>query len=409
MLGSGSIIMLHELKAKGKSIRAISRETGLSRNTVRKYLRSDSIPEKKPHPKRGSKLDLYKDTIQQMINAGIFNCEVIYERIKDEGYTGGLTILRDYVRPFRPPKQIPAVRRYETKPGQQAQVDWGEYTYIDEETGNTRKLYVFVMVLGYSRAIYMEFTTRCNICTFIRCLIHGFEYFGGVTDIVLTDRMKTVILGTDENKRPIWNAVFKDLAATLGFVPRVCKARRPQTKGKVESCIGFVKDNFLAGRIFTDYGDLNRQAIEWCNKKNRRIHGSTGERPVDRMKEENLKPLPAPDIYQKFIEETRKVHKDGLLSFDGVRYGVPWQYSGRKVTVIERNGKVEVLYEGMVIATHKKHYRSRSTVFLKEQYKGLKEADGIIYPKPRAIKVASLEVEKRSLGVYQSLLEVNSL
>ncbi|TYP52396.1 helix-turn-helix domain-containing protein, partial [Thermosediminibacter litoriperuensis] len=88
MLGSGSIIMLHELRAMGKSIRAIARETGRSRNTVRKYLRAEGIPERKPHPKRGSKLDPYKDTIQELINLGIFNCEVIYERIKEEGYTG---------------------------------------------------------------------------------------------------------------------------------------------------------------------------------------------------------------------------------------------------------------------------------------------------------------------------------
>ncbi|ABB14982.1 IS21-like element ISChy4 family transposase [Carboxydothermus hydrogenoformans] len=409
MLGSGSIIMLHELQARGKSIRAIARETGHSRNTVRKYLRAEGIPERKPRPKRGSKLDPYKDTIQELMNLGIFNCEVIYERIKEEGYTGGRTILRDYVRQFRPPKQVPAVCRYETKPGQQAQVDWGEYTYIDEETGEIRKLYVFVMVLGYSRAIYVEFTNRCDVRTFIRCLIHGFEYFGGVTDIVLTDRMKTVILGTGENKKPIWNPTFEDLAATLGFISKVCRARRPQTKGKVESGIDFVKNNFLPGRKFVDYGDLNRQAIVWCEKKNRRIHGTTGERPIDRLKKENLKPLPALDKYQKFLEEARKVHKDGFLSFDGVRYGVPWQYSGKEVVVRDKNGKIEILYDGKVIAVHEKHYRSRSTVFLKDQYKGLKEAEGMFYPRPKAIKLSSLEVEKRPLGVYESLLEVGTV
>ncbi|KYO66713.1 IS21 family transposase [Thermovenabulum gondwanense] len=409
MLGSGSIIMLHELKAKGKSIRAIAREAGLSRNTVRKYLRAQGIPERKPHPKRGSKLDPYKDTIQELMNLGIFNCEVIYERIKEKGYTGGRTILRDYVRQFRPPKKAPAVCRYETKPGQQAQVDWGEYTYIDEETGETRKLYLFVMVLGYSRAIYVEFTNRCDVNTFIRCLIHGFEYFGGVTDVLLTDRMKTVIIGTDENKKPVWNSIFEDLAATLGFTPRVCKARRPQTKGKVESGIDFVKSNFLPGRKFTDYGDLNRQAIVWCENKNRRIHGTTGERPIDRLKEEKLKPLPNYDRYQKFMEEVRKVHKDGLLSFGGVRYGVPWQYSGKEVVVRDKHGKIEILYDGKVIATHEKQYRSRATVYAKNQYTGLKEAEGMLYPNPRAYKVSSLEVEKRSLGVYESLLGVGTI
>ncbi|SHM93774.1 Integrase core domain-containing protein [Caldanaerovirga acetigignens] len=132
------------------------------------------------------------------------------------------------------------------------------------------------MVLGYFRAIYVEFTNRCDVHTFIRCLIHGFEYFNGITDVVLTDRMKTVILGTDENRKPIWNSTFEDLAATLGFTPKVCRARRPQTKGKVESSIDFVKNNFLPGRKFVDYGDLNHQAIVWCEKKNRRIHGTTG-------------------------------------------------------------------------------------------------------------------------------------
>lgn len=407
MLGSGSIIMLHELEAKGKSIRAISRETGLSRNTVRKYLRAAGIPERKPHPQRGSKLDPYKDIIQEMINSGIFNCEVIYERIRDESYTGGRTILRDYVRPFRPRKQVLAVPRYETGPGRQAQVGWGEYTYIDEVTGEAHKLYVFVMILSYSRAIYVEFTKRCNVRTFIRCLIHGFEYFGGVTDIVLTDRMKTVILGTDENRQPIWNAVLKDFAVTLGFIPRVCRAHRPQTKGKVESGVGFVKNNFLPGRRFADYGDLNRQAVEWCDKKNRRIHGTTGVRPVERLKEENLKPLPTPDIYQKFIDEERQVYKDGLLSFDGVMYGIPWKYSGRKVIVREKDGKIGIFCDGKVIAVHEKRYRSKDTVFLKDQYKGLKDAEGVIYPRPAAIRVFPLEVEKRSLGVYQSLLEAD--
>lgn len=117
MLGSGSIIMIHELRTKGKSIRAISRETGHSRNTIRrKYLRAEGIPKRKPCRKRGSKLDPYKDTIHEYINMGIFNCEVIYERIKEEGYIGGKTILRDYVRQFRPSKHIQAVCRYETKP-----------------------------------------------------------------------------------------------------------------------------------------------------------------------------------------------------------------------------------------------------------------------------------------------------
>ncbi len=403
MLRSESVIMLHELRAKDKSIRAIVRETGRSRNTVRKYLRVEGIPERKPHRRRSSKLDPYKKTVGELMNQGIFNCEVIYERIKAEGYAGGRTILRDYVKDFRPPRQTPAIRRYETKPGEQAQVDWGEYTYIDEVSGEVRKLYLFVMVLGYSRAIYTEFANRCNANAFNRCLIHAFEYFGGVTDVLLTDRMKTVILGTDDDRKPIWNANFSDLAATLGFTPKVCRPYRPQTKGKVERGIEFVKGNFLAGRRFSDYGDLNLQALSWCDEKNRRIHGSTGERPIDRLKEENLKPLPTFNKYHRFLTEVRKVQKDALVSYDGVRYGVPWQYSGHEVMVRELSGTIEILYDEQVIATHQKRYTSRSTCYLEAQYQGIKEAEGRLYPKPRATKLASLEVQRRSLVVYDVL------
>lgn len=129
------------------------------------------MPEHHAPCKRTSKLDPYNDTIGKLTSQGIFNCEVIYERIKAEGYTGGRSILRNYVSSFRPPKQTPAVRHYETKPGKQAQVDWGEYIYIDEESGEIRKLYlfVFVMILGYSRAIYVKFANRCNVDVFNRC------------------------------------------------------------------------------------------------------------------------------------------------------------------------------------------------------------------------------------------------
>ena len=169
---------------------------------MKKYLRAGGIPERKPLRRGSSKLDPYKKTVGELMDQGIFNCKVVYERIKAEGYAGGCTILRDYVKDFRPPRQTPAVRRYETKLGKQAQVDWGEYTYLDEGSGEVRKLYLFVMVLGYSRAIYTEFANRCNANAFNRCLIHAFEYFGGVTDVLLTDRMKTVILGTDDDRKP---------------------------------------------------------------------------------------------------------------------------------------------------------------------------------------------------------------
>ncbi|NTZ19798.1 transposase, partial [Paenibacillus sp. JMULE4] len=131
MLRSGTVIRIHELQATGKSIRGIVRETGHARNTIRKYLRADGIPDPKPRKKKASKLDPYKPLVDRYLAKGIFNCEVLMRLLKEQGYTGGITILKDYVKPFRPPGQMPAVQRYETKPGQQAQVDWKICEYVD--------------------------------------------------------------------------------------------------------------------------------------------------------------------------------------------------------------------------------------------------------------------------------------
>lgn len=407
MLGSGTVIKLHEMKATGKSIRAISRETGHSRNTIRRYLRAEGLPERKPRSRRSSKLDPFKPLLHQYMDQGIYNCEVLFRLLQEQGYQGGRTILKDYVKAFRPPKQLPAVQRYETRPGEQAQVDWGICEYMDPE-GQVHKVPVFVMVLGYSRAIYVEFAKRCDIHSFLRCLVHAFEYFGGIPDIVLTDQMKTVILGMGDDRKPRWHTLFADFAATMGFVPRVCRVRRPQTKGKVERIIRYVKENFLPGCCFIDLEDLNRQALAWCDEKNQRVHGTTGERPWDRLKQEKLKPLPSQESWAPYLRETRRVSQDGFVSYDGVRYGVPWHYSGREVTVCDRRGKVEIWIGVKRIACHEKVSRSRAVVPCPNQYQGLTDAQGLPVPRPRARQIPIHEVEVRSLEVYERLAGVSS-
>lgn len=394
-------MMLHQMRKEGKSIRRISRETGLSRNTVKCYLKAQGIPERKVRKKKGSKLDPFQKEIQEMMKLGIFFCEVIDLRLKELGYQGGKTTVKDYVQPYRPPRGIVATQRYETEPGKQVQVDWGIGFYQDEKDGRSHKVYVLVMVLGYSRAMYAEFSNHCDIHRFLRGLIQGFSYFGGVTDIVLSDQMKTVILGWDEKRKPIWHPLFLDVALTLGFIPQVCRARRPQTKGKVERGVGYVKANFLPGRTFQDRGDLNRQAYQWCEEKNQRLHGTTGQKPKDLLLQENLKPLPSLESYQKYLTEKRKVSKDGFLSYQGVRYGVPWIYSGQELWVREGKDGIEIVKEGKVVATHHQSYSVGTSLWLRNQYQGLQEKEGKIYPLPHAWKVNPEEVEIRPLAVYE--------
>ena len=127
---------------------------------------------------------------------GIYNCVVLMERLRECGYDGGISILKDYVHTFRPAKQLPAVRRYETAAGKQAQMDWGICHYTDVK-GEVHKVPVFVMVLGHSRVKYVEFTSRCDLASQERCMVNAFTYFGGIPEKVLTDNMKTVIIGRD--------------------------------------------------------------------------------------------------------------------------------------------------------------------------------------------------------------------
>ena len=406
MLRSGTVIRLHELHASGKSIREIARTTGHARNTVRKYLRANGIPEPRSRKKRGSKLDPFKPLLDQYMADGIFNCTVLLRLLREQGYTGGITLIKDYVKPHRPPRKIPAVQRYETKPGFQAQVDWKICHYVDRD-GQVRKIPVFAMVLGYSRAMYIEFVQRCDIHSFLRCLIHALEYFGGVPKTMLTDQMKTVILGMGDDRKPRWHPLFEDFAATVGMVPKVCRVRRPQTKGKVERTVQFIEQNFMAGRRFTDIEDLNRQARQWCDEQNRRIHGTTGERPVDRLAQERLGALPPADRLAKYRFELRKVSRDGFVSFDGVRYGVPWPYSGREVKVRNINGFVEIYWEQECIARHKKQYRSRTLVMCEHQYAHLSTAQGYAYPRPLGIQIQAQDVEIRPLDVYERLAGVS--
>ena len=406
MIRSGLIHMIREKADQGKSAYAISKEMGIAENTVKKYIRErgKSVEHGLAGKPKGSKLDAFKPDIQKYLQNGIFNCIVIYDRLQEKGYSGGITILKDYVKTFRPVRSEKAVERYETLPGKQAQMDWGILHYIDGD-GVIHKTPAFIMIMGNSRAKYVEFTKRCDFYSFIRCMLNAFEYFGGVPETVLADRMKTVLVGTQGGK-PIFHTGFSEFAADMGFVPKLCRARRPQTKGKVERLVHYVKDNFLPGRTFTDLEDLNKQALAWCRKVDSKVHGTTGEIPLKALLKEPLLPLPEASLRERYRWETRKVTKDGFVSYDGVRYGLPWQYSNREVRVRGINGHFEA-YDGEVrILSCKIEYTSGRIVFMKGQYRGLAEKDGMAFPLPHAIQAENMLVETRSLHFYDEMMGV---
>lgn len=401
MIRSGLIIMIKDLANKGKSAGEISREIGVAENTARKYMHQPAKPHGLKGTKKSSKLDPYKPYLQELMNQGIFNCVVLFERIQTQGYDGGMTILKDYVKPFRPAKSIPAVQRYETLPGKQAQMDWGICTYTDTK-GKIHHVPAFVMILSTSRAKYVEFASRCDLRSLQRCMVNAFEYFGGIPETILTDNMKTVV-NRREAGNVIWNTQFADFAAEMGFVPKVCKVRKPQTKGKVERLVQYVKYNFFPGREFENLEDLNMQVLQWCQAVDSKPHSATGKIPVEELAKESLQRLPSKAILEHYRWETRKVTRDGLVSFDGIRYGVPWQYSGKEVQVRLLRGFVEIYYGEVLLAKHTASYGGNRIIWLDGQYKGLTERNGIASPYPAAhLKVQ--KVEQRDLSFYDQLL-----
>jgi transposase len=413
MIRSRTVNKIHELATQGKSIQDIAIELGIARNTVRKYLRHPELAAMPhPRPNRRSKLDPFKEQVKKWITEDhCYNCEAMLPRLLAMGYKGSLSVLKAFVHPLRPPAggHYPVVR-YETKPAEQVQFDWGEFKY--EQEGTPRKLYGFTAILSYSRMRFVTFVKRCDTATMIRCLMEAFEYFGGLPKAALTDRMKSVLLLEMEHKIPRWNPLFADFMASIGVAPRVCRAYTPQTKGKIERSVGFFKHSYWAGVSFTDIDDLNRQAHAWCERINVRVHRTTHERPRERREQEPLAPLPQAFAWDRFATEERRVSWDGYLSYDGVLYGLPSSppVAGSVVQVREWHGVLKVWSGGQLLAELAKRPVSQTHVEHPDQWRNVAPAAsrhaqiapiGHLRPAP--------PVAKRELAEYDHLCGVEVL
>jgi transposase len=392
MIRSEVVHTIHELVTQGKSARAIATDLGLARNTVRKYLRGS--PRAKARRQRTSQLDAFKEQIQRWMQEDhLYNCEVMLTRLRELGYEGGRSILKEYVHPFRPaPAGKRPVIRYETPPGQQMQFDWGEFVY--EDKGVKRKVYGFIAILSYSRMRYAVFAKRCDVPTLMRCLLAAFEYFGGLPKAVLTDQMTSVLLK------------MEGLVSSLGIAPRVCKAYTPQTKGKVERSVSVLKKGFWPGIRFRDIEDLNQQALAWCDRLNQQVHQTTHEPPIDRWVEEDLAALPAEAVWQRFGTEERKVSWDGYVSYDGVLYGLPSEPSvaGKTVQVYEHGSTLVIWWQGQRLLQVQKRAQSQTAVPHPDQFRTVATAaQSKQAPQPLGHQVPAVEVAQRPLEEYDRL------
>lgn len=406
MLGGATVKQLIELSGQHLSIRAIARRLDISRNTVRKYLRAPRVPVAKPRPRRPSKVDPFRDHVRQRLAAGVENCVVLLRELRAQGYAGSYSILKDYVRPLRLGRPVKATMRFETKPGEQAQVDFGHFAFLTPE-GQRHWYWGFVMVLAWSRLLYVEFIRRADVASFIRCHLNAFEYFGGLPRTCLYDNTKVVVLGRDHDGVPHWNPTFLDFALRLGFEARLCQPYRAQTKGRVESGVKYVKHNFWPAVEFVDGVDLNHQAHAWMDGvANIRIHGTTGERPVDRFAREapHLLPLPAAERVAPFLREERRVGRDGFVAWERGWYGVPWTWAGQRVQVAATEHLVELWAGATRLAVHPRATHAGQRLVLPGQWAGLPRADARRPTSPLGQQRAALDVEARPLAIYDALV-----
>jgi transposase len=370
---------------------------------VRKILRQ-KLPQGYVREKKESEiLGPYREYILQRLAAVAYCAQAIFEELQARGYRGSYQTVKRFVSPLRKEADIEATVRFETPPGRQGQADWGQcWTVI---AGKRTKVHLFVLTLGFSRRMYAAATADEKMPAFLRSHEEAFEFLGGLPHEIVYDNLKSVVLGRDfEGSRFEWNPVFWDFSRYYGFRPAPHRPYRPQTKGKVESGVKYVK-RFLRGKEFASLDDLNARLLEWIiNVADERVHGTTHRKPAEMFLEEKDLLLSRQGRRAYVLEEraVRHVSKDCLVAFETNRYSVPYRLAGKRVEVLTDGEMIKIYHGGELISCHPRIEGSYQASVDKSHYWGL-------YKHAKPSHPPTEEVEIRDLAVYQSLLEGGAL
>jgi transposase len=337
------------------SVMQIARELNLDRRTVARWLAADKFRPRQP-VRRSSKLDSFKGQIARWLASHPYTAAQIFLRLGEAGYSGGSTIVKDYVRQIRPPRTA-AFLTLSFAPGEAAQVDWGQFGSIC--VGNTRRrLSFFVMVLCHSRMMYVEFTVSETMEHFLACHANAFAFFGGVPAKLMVDNLRSAVLQRIVGEAPVFNPRYKDFADHFGFTIAPCGVGQAHEKGRVENAVGFTKKNLLAGNELTDFAQVNPAARHWLDSvANVRIHGSTKRRPVDLFQTEkpSLKPLPA-QPYDVGVIRPARANSQFRVTVDTNTYSVPAAYAGAALTLKLYPDHLCFYHQDKLIARHVRCY-----------------------------------------------------
>ena len=407
-----ALMDIRSLAKQGYSMRAIARMTGLHRYTIKKYLEDGVLPTYKAVNRQG-KIEAYKGLIDGWLSQQNYQATRIYELLLAQGFQGSYHTARRYVKTLKEQRDHVAYVRFETLPGQQAQVDFGDFQ-IECADGKKLTIYCFIMVLGFSRKMYIEYIGCCTMANFLGCHQRAFGFFGGIPAEIVYDNMKNVVIkklvGVVE-----WNPTFAAFCAHYGFKPLTTPAYSPWAKGKVERPIQYLRERFWRGYVFTNLLQANKDIGVWlATVADERIHGTTHEKVNERFVKERgalgLLPLSPYDISEKCY---RKVHKDCQLCFGGNRYVVPHEYARKTVLLKINDGILRIFFDDTLIAVYQIPESKGQTLAHPQFYQRLKEDRDQLrrkYRKPffkkawatRGLETHRLGVDvmKRSLSVY---------
>jgi len=369
------ILALHY--GQGRSMRAISQELRVSRKSVaavirRRSVRTDSDGASVP---RKSILDVYKPMIREkLLRDPVMPATAIHQSLRKLGFTGSVRRLRFYVASIRVnPKPREAFLKLSFEPGECAQVDWGEFGDV---FGDGRKIHAFVMVLCYSRKIYVEFTRSERFEDFIRAHERAFRFFGGVVPKECWyDNLATAV-SERMGKLVRFNARFRAYAGHHGIAPYACTPASGNEKGRVEDGVKYIRSSFWPDRQFHDFEDLKKQCAEWvAGVANVREHGTTMRIPDlvfdHEEKQYLLKMNPHPYETDEII--SKEVPPQFHLIFETNQYSVPWTLVGMVVTLRADDESIRVYYGGKQVASHARHYGKHMTLTNPAHQAGLLE------------------------------------
>lgn len=394
----------------GVSVSEIARRLDLDRKTIRRCLRQEEWRPYERAPKAKTLLGEHMQFLRERAAQVSYSARILYQELRRErGYTGSYETVKRFVAPLRESGRAQALcqMRFETAPGEQSQIDWGQLrTHFRAQPV---RLHLFVLTLGFSRRGFYRACADEQLGQFLEAHERAFEHFGGFTREHLYDRPRTVCYADAEGRR-VWNPTFKAFAEYWGFEPKVCRAFRAQTKGKVESGVKYVKRNFAPGRSFVDMVDFQEQLDQWnLDIADQRVHGTTHERPIERFARErgHLIALAGQPGFALARSVSRIVPGDWLVSFEANRYSVPFRLVGQTVSVKREGEWLRIRHRDELVAEHALLAGKHQVRIVPEHGPGAaarnQRSRRSAAPAPAERDRLLAEVEIRDLALYESL------